>query len=115
MTKPATDAEIELVRDNVRRGIGIADKFAPAVLARLDAERARAEKAERELEVGLDMMMDVRLELHIAEAKLAKAREQVGFALMCTPSVRDGEIIYDCGDPWQILRGILDDTGGGET
>jgi hypothetical protein len=105
--KPATDAEIELVRDNVRRGIGIADKFAPGVLACLDAERARAERelqekrwiiAERDRTFAL---MLARAEA--AEAKLATAREALRQA-------------YDDAPGWvDLARAALDDTGGVET
>jgi hypothetical protein len=84
--KPATDAEIELVRDNVRRGIGIADKFAPGVLACLDAERARAEAAE---------------------AKLAKVRK----ALLI---IEAASLVGDARAVARNARAALDDTGGGD-
>ena len=102
MTKPATDAEIKEIRWEAVEGYGIQPLRVIKILARLDAERARAEKAVRELEVGLDMMMDVRLKLHTAEAKLAKAREALRQA-------------YDDVPGWvDLARAALDDTGGGE-
>jgi hypothetical protein len=41
------------------------------------------------------------------EAEVARLRHHMRCALMCTPSVRGGEIIYDCGDPWEVLRSGL--------
>ena len=100
--KPATDERIEALREYAQVGGSAYCDDTLAVLARLDAERARAEKAVRELEVGLDMMMDVRLKLHTAEAKLAKAREALRQA-------------YDDVPGWvDLARAALDDTGGGE-
>lgn len=42
-----------------------------------------------------------------AEAKLAKAREGMEMALSCTPFVYAGQIGYDCGDPYEVLRQAL--------
>jgi hypothetical protein len=36
-------------------------------------------------------------------------REAINLALHCTPSIQHGVIVYDCGDPWEILRTALDD------
>ena len=33
--------------------------------------------------------------------------EAVNQALRCTPQIINGEIAYDCGDPWSILRTAL--------
>lgn len=54
---------------------------------------------------------------HVKEAnrhqsRLAEAVEVMEMALKCTPSVivpSDGGpvIVYDCGDPWELLRAFL--------
>lgn len=48
------------------------------------------------------------------EAELAKFKaladalaSDIRNALSCTPIVRDGKIIYDCGNPWEILSAAL--------
>jgi hypothetical protein len=46
---------------------------------------------------------------HTREAELREATER---ALLCTPSISpagydEARIIYDCGDPWEILRAAL--------
>lgn len=58
---------------------------------------------------------------HLSELKEARPvddverlREAISNALACTPWVRAGQIVYDCGDPWEILRSALGhkDRGG---
>lgn len=36
-----------------------------------------------------------------------KLAEAIKDALACTQIVRDGKIIYDCGNPWEILSDAL--------
>lgn len=52
----------------------------------------------------LDALMREAAALQLSVVQLRAAIEQ---ALACTPSVRDGQIIYDCGDPWDLLRSVL--------
>lgn len=57
-------------------------------------------------------------ELEAVWAENARMREAIELALCCTPSIRStpsqfhghGDIrtiVYDCGDPWEILRAAL--------
>lgn len=43
----------------------------------------------------------IRLE---AADEVERLREALDNILHCTPHVRDGAIIYDCGDPFEIAR-----------
>ena len=36
-----------------------------------------------------------------------RLREAISAALRCAPQARHGAIIYDCGDPWEILTAAL--------
>lgn len=47
--------------------------------------------------------------LEALRAENERLREAISMALKCTPHVRDGVIIYDCGDPWEILRKAFGD------
>lgn len=47
-------------------------------------------------------------ELARLRAENEALREAVKIALTCTPSARNGEVIYDCGNPWEILSTALE-------
>ena len=109
--QPASDKEIAWWRDTLAAfpgGLLMVDCDAgDRLLARLDAATARIAELEREKAIGVERVIDAKIRAETAERKLKAAREAISMALRCTPSVRDGEIIYDCGDPWQILRAAL--------
>jgi len=46
-----------------------------------------------------------------AQQEIARLREALGQALCCTPHIRAGEIVYDCGDPYDIARKALEPSG----
>jgi hypothetical protein len=39
--------------------------------------------------------------------EIERLRVAISAALRCTPQARHGAIIYDCGDPWEILTAAL--------
>ena len=39
--------------------------------------------------------------------EIERLREAISAALRCAPQARHGAIIYDCGDPWEILTAAL--------
>lgn len=49
--------------------------------------------------------------LTAAQQEIARLREALGQVLCCTPHIRAGEIIYDCGDPYDIARKALEPSG----
>jgi hypothetical protein len=57
-------------------------------------------------------------ELEEEQAEVKRLREAVDCALKCTPSIAysmsapKGQIVYDCGDPWEILRRALNPKEG---
>jgi hypothetical protein len=65
------------------------------------------------LETDADPSGTIRSEMHLREQcealelRVNELRMAIEQALCCTPSVRDGAIIYDCGNPWEILRAVL--------
>ena len=44
---------------------------------------------------------------------IARLEGAIQMALSCSPTIREGQIIYDCGDPWGILRAALETKDGG--
>lgn len=112
--QPATDAEIEEARGSLAEFHGADEKILRTIgrviariLARLDAERARADREVQEkrwIVTERDRTFALMLaRAEAAEAKLAKAREALRQA-------------YDDVPGWvDLARAALDDTGGGET
>lgn len=39
--------------------------------------------------------------------EIERLRGAISAALRCTPQAKHGTIIYDCGDPWEILTAAL--------
>lgn len=76
--KPATDAEIERFREWTQYArVAVTGDLPRRILARLDAERARAEKAERERDAVTAEALEWRGMVAAVEADAANARHVV--------------------------------------
>lgn len=65
------------------------------------------------IETDCDPSGTIRSEMHLRDQveglqlRILELGTAISLALHCTPSVRDDQIIYDCGNPWDILRSAL--------
>ena len=117
MIQPATDALIDRIRDAWERGdlelafSGAADQpcHLGSLLARLDAERARAEKAERERDAAIaELGAEGRRRgqaVAAAEADAAAARKAARHYHDALYRIAGGSSYAD--DPWDIARFAL--------
>lgn len=71
------------------------------------ARRNAASKFLSDFETTLRSALSSADELARLRAENEALREAVKIALTCTPSARNGEVIYDCGNPWEILSTAL--------
>lgn len=103
---------------------GSADHWIPVqecARHRIEALRQSSEREEKLRGVIVQMGENAAEAAKEYAVNMEKLREAIKAALCCTPSILyaddfeetgDASIIYDCGDPWAILRAALEATNG---
>ncbi len=64
---------------------------------------------------AVSLLLSQAAEIAALRAEVERKDRLIGCALSCTPMVRDDEVIYDCGDPGEMLRDALTPPKGSQS